>query len=97
MIGFVIIIMASTNVWIQHVKKYQEAHPNLSWKECLAESKESYTPVPKVEKSGERKPNAWMEHIKAFKTATPDWKSKMSYKDVLVACKATYVKSEDKP
>lgn len=85
--------MASTNVWIQHVQKYQKANPSKSWKDCLAEAKATYTPVPKAEKSGERKPNPWMEHINAYKKDNPEWKSKMSYKDVLIACKATYTKS----
>ena len=48
------------NPWIEHVKKFREAHPDMKYKDCLAEAKKSYTPVkksasaktPKVKKGG---------------------------------------------
>ena len=79
-----------SNAWIQHCKAFKADNPTKSWKECLTEAKATYTPVEKPEKSSEPRPNKWMEHIAKFKAENPDWKSKMSYKDVLVACKDTY-------
>ena len=81
------------NVWIQHVKAFQAAHPDKSWKECLGESRASYTPTVKEAKSTEKKENPWMTHIAKFKTDNPKWKESMSYKDVLLSCKATYTKA----
>lgn len=30
------------NPWLEHVKQYRAAHPNLSYKECLKAAKSSY-------------------------------------------------------
>jgi hypothetical protein len=35
------------NAWIEHVKKFRESHPDMKYKDCLAEAKKSYTPVKK--------------------------------------------------
>jgi hypothetical protein len=40
------------NRWIAHVKKYQENHPGISYKEAMQMAKESYN---KVEKSSGKK------------------------------------------
>ena len=35
------------NQWIEHVKAYQNKHPDVSWKECMVKAKSSYKPKPK--------------------------------------------------
>ena len=80
-----------SNPWIDHVKEYRAKNPEMSWKMCLGAAAATYTPVVKEEK-GEKKPNPWMVHIDAFKKQHANWKETMTYKELLVLCKSTYVK-----
>ena len=79
--------------WLNHVKKYREEH-GVSFKVALVKASETYTKQEKRMKkqSGDYKPNPWMKHILKFKEENPDWKETLSYKQVLVRCKETYVK-----
>jgi hypothetical protein len=84
--------------WIKHVQAYRKLH-DVSFKAALKDAGATYTKVVKKEKKakGERKPNPWMEHLKAFRVDNPDWKTRMSYKDVLISCKSTYKPSQSEP
>lgn len=82
---------SKNNPWISHVQEYRTKNPESSWKQCLESAAATYTPVVKEEK-GEKKPNPWMVHIDSFKKQHPNWKETMTYKDLLVLCKSTYVK-----
>ena len=80
--------------WSEHVRQYRELH-KVSFKDALKGAAESYVKLvrPKKEKK-DYKENPWMLHIKEWKTANPDWKSTLSYKEVLQTCKKTYKPTE---
>ena len=57
-----------TNPWLEHVKKFREKHPKLSYKEVLQEAKKTYTKVkPKAKAKKEAKPK---KEKKAKKSTT---------------------------
>jgi len=83
--------------WIKHVQAYRQLH-GVSFKVALKAAGESYTKVVKVKKEKkDHKANPWMVHIESYKSAHPDWRETMSYKEVLKACKLTYLSVSDKP
>ena len=49
------------SVWLLHVKLYREKHPNMSYKDCLKNAKDSYI---KVEKKKEKKVKKKKEKVK---------------------------------
>jgi hypothetical protein len=80
--------------WITHVKAYKKEF-SVSFKDALKLAGATYTrkitSAVKKDKSTYKK-NPWMEHIAKWKIAHPDWKTTMSYKDVLIASKDTYTR-----
>lgn len=40
--------------WLLHVAAFRESHPDLSYKECLKQAKETYTPVKLKKKSPDK-------------------------------------------
>jgi hypothetical protein len=51
-------------------------------------------PVKREREPGElKRPNPWMDHIQRWKDSNPDWKTRLSYKDVLKQSKETYKKA----
>jgi hypothetical protein len=77
--------------WAAHVKAYRTKH-GVSFKEALQKAGATYTKKPprKNKDRSTYKKNPWMVHIKVWKDAHPDWKTTMSYRDVLAECKTTY-------
>ena len=76
--------------WSEHVRQYRELH-KVSFKEALKGAGASYVKLVRPKKAkADYKENPWMVHIRAWKTANPDWKTTMSYKQVLKTCKETY-------
>ena len=49
------------SLWLLHVKVYREKHPNMSYKDCLKNAKDSYI---KVEKKKEKKVKKKKEKVK---------------------------------
>ena len=49
------------SAWLLHVKLYREKHPNVSYKDCLKNAKDSYI---KVEKKKEKKVKKKKEKVK---------------------------------
>ena len=49
------------SLWLLHVKLYREKHPNMSYKDCLKNAKDSYI---KVEKKKEKKVKKKKEKVK---------------------------------
>lgn len=49
------------SAWLLHVKLYREKHPNMSYKDCLKNAKDSYI---KVEKKKEKKVKKKKEKVK---------------------------------
>jgi hypothetical protein len=82
--------------WLEHVHNWRKKNPGVSYKDSLKQAKETYVLKPKREKKdrSEYKPNPWMQYIKKYKDDHPDWKQRMSYKELLIACKETYNKKE---
>ena len=85
------------NPWLVHVKRYMLEHTDLKYRDVLSGAKESYVktgPVKREKEPGElKRPNPWMEHIQRWKDSNPDWKTRLSYKDVLKQSKDTYKKA----
>ena len=53
------------SVWLLHVKLYREKHPNMSYKDCLKNAKDSYIKVEKKkEKKKEKKVKKKKEKVK---------------------------------
>lgn len=76
--------------WSEHVRQYRELH-KVSFKEALKGAGESYVKLVRPKKDRQDyKENPWMLHIREWKTANPDWKTTLSYKEVLKTCKETY-------
>jgi hypothetical protein len=79
--------------WMDHLMAYKKSHPTSSLKDCMKQAKLTYTKkgsgYEKKDKASHL-PNPWMVHIAAWRAANPDWKSTMTYKQVLELCKASY-------
>jgi hypothetical protein len=43
------------SAWLLHVKLYREKHPNMSYKDCLKNAKDSYIKVEKKKEKKEKK------------------------------------------
>jgi len=86
------------NPWLDHVKAFKLAHPDMKFKEVLERAGKTYTKVPVVkrEPGAPRKPNPWMEHIGAWIKKNPAWRQTHNYKQVLQLCKETYKKDATK-
>jgi hypothetical protein len=93
----------STNPWLEHVMQEYKANPGSKFKDALKNAKSTYKKTPKevkvkkvriVEEGEIVKLNPWMVHIEKWKNEHPDWKSTMSYKQVLQTCKETYKRGE---
>lgn len=84
----------SASSWIAHVRAYREKS-GCTFREALKAAKDTYTRKPaRVKKDrSEYKPNPWLLHIKKTMKDNPKWKELQSYKQLLVACKATYKKA----
>ena len=53
------------SAWLLHVKLYREKHPNMSYKDCLKNAKDSYIKVEKKkEKKKEKKVKKKKEKVK---------------------------------
>jgi hypothetical protein len=83
------------NPWISHVRAYHKATGGI-WKDALKGAGATYKPVPKKAKvlPEDRKENPWMKHIEEFKKRCPNWKDDLTYKQLLVLCKSTYVRAD---
>ena len=80
--------------WAEHVRQYRELH-KVSFKDALKGAGASYVKLVRTKKEKkDYKENPWMAHINAWKASNPDWKSSISYKDVLKTCKETYKPSK---
>ena len=54
-----------SSLWLLHVKLYREKHPNMSYKDCLKNAKDSYIKVEKKkEKKKEKKVKKKKEKVK---------------------------------
>jgi len=77
------------NAWLDHVKAFREKHPNLRLKQALKQAKETYTPVVKVPRTSVEHP--WLKHIADVKAQNPNWRATMTYKQLLVKAKHSYI------
>lgn len=76
--------------WIKHVQAFRQEH-QVTFKVALRTAGATYTKVVKEKRDkADHKPNPWMVHIASWKATNPDWKTTMSYKEVLKVCKLTY-------
>lgn len=78
----------ATNPWLVHVKRFRSEHPELKYKEVLQQAKSSYEKKPKVERPKVVHP--WMAHLASIKQEQPDWKKRMTYKELLQLAKKSY-------
>lgn len=85
-------LRAKDNAWIQHVKKYRSAHPNVSWKDSLTGARVSYnggkrsTRHHRSSSSSKRAPNPWIIHVKSIQAKNRG----MLYSRALELAKNTY-------
>jgi len=80
------------NPWMVHVKRVRGDNPGLSYKEVLKTAKLSYTKKDREDKV--KKEHPWLKHLAQIKADEPDWKQRLSYKELLQYAKTTYQKSQ---
>jgi hypothetical protein len=94
------------NPWRVHVKAFRERNPGFSYKAALEHAGQEvdqdgnlvYQKAVKAvrDPNAVKKPNPWMLHVEKYKEDNPKWKSRMTYKEVLLICKDTYAEEKAK-